>query len=79
MMPIDSKNTGETSRLQRPNLHYKYLRQDIFSVKFGLCNLGFSYTFLESTGIIHTMLCTWFLGNISALALSEVQANSEGY
>ena len=71
MMSVDSKNVYGNPGLQRPNFTLKmsYLR-----VKFGLCNLGFPYTFLESTDIIQHCYVFGFLGTYQPLlALSEVQ------
>ena len=62
MMPIDSENTGETSRLQRPKLKLKIFKVEYFSIKFGLCNLGFPYTFLESTVVLQQYYALGFLG-----------------
>ena len=64
MMSVYSKNVYENPGLQSPNFTLKmsYLR-----VKFGLCNLGFPYTFLESTDIIQHCYVFGFLGTYQPL------------
>ena len=52
MDPGDYKNVYGTPRLQRPNFTLKLQGcAKVFRVKLGLCNLGFPYTFLESSFI----------------------------
>ena len=64
MMSVESKNVYGNPGLQRPNFTLKmsYLR-----VKFGLCNLGFPYTFLESAEIIQHCYVLSFLGTYQPL------------
>ena len=57
--PWGFQNVYGNPRLQRPNFT---LKMSYFRVKFGLCNLGFSYTFSESSGSIEYRYSFGFLG-----------------
>ena len=76
MDPGDSKNVYGNPRLQGPNFTLKmsYLR-----VKFGLCNLVFPYTFLESPGSIDYCYVFGFPLDMPVLTLRNVKTLREPF
>ena len=51
----------------------RLLMSDIFRVKYGCCNLGFLYTFFESTDIIDYCYAFGFLWKLGVLTLAFTQ------